>query len=54
MIGTEQKAIDLFFKIRYDNKQTYVCEKESEDEEDEEDKNTFTIIVTRILYGGMQ
>ena len=51
MIGTEQNAIDLSFKIRYDNKQTYVCRKESEDEED---KNTFTIIATCILYGGMQ
>ena len=51
MIGAGQNAIDLSFKIGYDNKQTYVCRRESEDEED---KNTFPIIVTRILYGGMQ
>ena len=44
MIGTEQKAIDLFFKIRYDNNQTYVCEKESEDEED---KNKVLAIIDR-------
>ena len=51
MIGTGQNAIDLSFKIGYDSEQTYVCRKGSKDEED---KNTFTVIVTCILYDGMQ
>lgn len=39
MIGIEQKAIDLFLKIRYDDMQTYVCKKEDAYEKDKSDFN---------------